>query len=173
MGDGCIIPTASGKNYRLQIEQSHKQKEYVFWKYEIFKEFVITLPRHIRGSINSWKFRTVSHREFIKARCMFYRNGKKILPRKLDFILNPLALAVWFMDDGCLDKDSGYILNTQNFTFEENTRLKEFLSRKLNVDISVHRDKTYHRLFVKSKSMAVFRNVIDSYVHPVMRYKLS
>lgn len=173
MGDGCIIPTASGKNYRLQIEQSDKQKEYVFWKYEIFKEFVITSPRHILGSINSWKFRTVSHKEFMEVRHMFYRNGKKILPRKLDFILDPLVLAVWFMDDGCLKKKSGYILNTQNFTFEENMRLQEFLSKKLNIGISLHKDRTYHRLFVRSKSMAAFRNLLDVHMHPIMRYKLS
>lgn len=173
MGDGCIIPTASGKNYRLQIEQSNKQKEYVFWKYEIFKKFVITSPRRIGGSVNSWKFRTVSHGEFMRLRHMFYQSGRKILPRKLDFILDPLVLAVWFMDDGCLDKKSGYILNTQNFTFEENVRLKEFLSKKLCIALSLHKDRTHHRLFVKSKSMAVFREMIDSYVHPVMRYKLS
>lgn len=173
MGDGCIIPTASGKNYRLQIEQSNRQKEYVLWKYGIFKKFVITSPRHIRGAINSWKFRTVSHKEFIQLRHMFYRSGKKILPRRLDFILDPLVLAVWFMDDGCLDKKRGYILNTQNFTFEENMRLKEFLSKKLDIKISLHKDRIYHRLFIRSKSMATFKSLIDSHMHPTMRYKLS
>lgn len=172
MGDGCIIPTASGKNYRLQIEHANKQREYVFWKYEVFKDFVVTPPKRIR-SAESWRFRTISHKEFVQLRQIFYRNWKKILPRRLDFILNPIALAVWFMDDGCLDKKRGYILNTQNFTFEENMRLMSFLSEKLHIALSVHRDRIYYRLYVKRKSMSIFRNLLDAYMHPIMRYKLS
>lgn len=173
MGDGCIIPTASGKNYRLQLEQSHKQKEYLFWKYEIFKEFVITPPKYIAPS-NSWRFRTISHKEFIRLRNLFYRNGKKILPKTLDFLLDPLVLAVWFMDDGCLAKKKGYVLNTQNFTFEENIRLKKFLSERFGLSsLSLHRDRKYYRLFVRSRSMAEFRNLFDSHIHSSMNYKLS
>lgn len=173
MGDGCVIPTASGKNYRLQIEHCDKQKDYLFWKYEIFREFVISPPKH-RVSLDSWKFRTISHREFRWIRNVFYREGKKILPRRLEFLQNPLVLAVWFMDDGCLDKKRGYILNTQNFTFEENVRLMKFLSDTLGLsELSLHRDKKYHRLFIKRKSMTEFKDLFDSFIHPRMSYKLS
>ena len=47
LGDGCLITNPSMTNYRLQIEQSDKQKEYIFWKYEIFKNFVLSPPKYL------------------------------------------------------------------------------------------------------------------------------
>lgn len=171
MGDGCIIPTASGKNYRLQIEHGDRQKEYVFWKYGIFKRFVVSRPKYI-AVLNSWRFRTISHHEFIQLRRIFYRDGKKILPKKLDFLLDPLTLAVWFMDDGCLAREHGYILNTQNFKLEDNVRLMKFLQNSFGLHFAIHRDRKYYRLFVKKQSMIEFRNLFKFRMQPIMRYKL-
>lgn len=171
MGDGCIIPTASGKNFRLQVEHCSKQKEYVFWKHKVFKEFIVSPPKLI-SAVNSWRFRTISHEEFTKIGSLFYCDGKKILPRKLDFLLDPLTLAVWFMDDGCLAKERGYILNTQNFGFEDNRRLMKFLQDNFGLHLTLHRDRRYYRLFVKRQSMTEFRNLLELEMHPIMRYKL-
>ena len=176
MGDGCLIPNASGNDYRLQIEQNARQKEYVFWKYEMFKNFVISPPRHI-PSVNSWKFRTLTHRDFFLVRRKFYRNGKKILPNDLSFLVDPMALAVWFMDDGCYahQKDGrpkGYILNTQNFTLAENERLREFLTCAFGLRTSLHRDKKYYRLYIGKNSMLNFQHLFDSKLQPSMLYKL-
>lgn len=174
MGDGCLIPTADGKNHRLQIEHSDKQREYLLWKYDIFKEFVVSLPKQITV-VNSWRFRTVSHREFREfreLRNLFYRDGKKILPEKLDFLLDPLTLSVWFMDDGCLARGRGYILNTQNFKPEDNIRLMKFLQDNLGLHLAIHRDRKYYRLFIKKQSMTEFRNLCEFKIQPTMRYKL-
>lgn len=171
MGDGCLIPTADGKNYRLQIEHGDRQKKYVFWKYGIFKGFVVSKPKYIE-TLSSWRFRTISHREFRQLRRIFYRDGKKILPKKLDFLLDPLTLAVWFMDDGSLARGHGYILNTQNFKPEDSVRLMKFLQGSFGLHLAIHRDRRYYRLFVKKQSMAEFRNLFKFRMQPIMRYKL-
>lgn len=172
LGDGCLIENSSQTNYRLQIEHTDKQKEYVFWKYKIFKNFVLTQPKYLLKT-NSWKFRTISHRDFLSIHALFYRDGRKVLPADLSFMIDPIVLAVWFMDDGCLDTGKGYVLNTQNFTHEENIRLMKFLSENFDLPyLSIHRDRTYYRLFVRSRSMGEFRNLFNFEVHPVMRYKL-
>ena len=172
LGDGCLITNPSMTNYRLQIEQSAKQKDYVFWKYEIFKNFVLTPPKDLART-NSEKVRTVSHRDFLPFREMFYKNGTKILPRDLSFLKDPLVLAIWFMDDGCLDRNSGYILNTQNFTFAENKRLMAALVNNLGLQyISIHHDRKYYRLYVRKRSMVAFRDLFLTYIQPSMQYKI-
>lgn len=172
LGDGCLITNPSMTNYRLQIEQSAKQKDYVFWKYEIFKNFVLAPPKYLSRT-RSWKFRTISHKDFLPFRAMFYKNGTKILPRDLSFLKDSLVLAIWFMDDGCLDRNSGYILNTQNFTLNENKRLMKALIGDLGIrNISLHRDKKYYRLFVRKKSMAAFMDLFFVYMQPSMQYKI-
>lgn len=172
LGDGCLITNPSMTNYRLQIEQSAKQKDYVFWKYEIFKNFVLTPPKYLSRT-RSWKFRTISHEDFLPFREMFYKNGTKILPKDLSFLKDPLVLAIWFMDDGCLDRKSGYILNTQNFTFAENKRLMEALANNLGLKyISIHHDRKYYRLYVRKRSMITFRELFLTYMQPSMQYKI-
>ncbi len=172
MGDGCIIPTASGKNYRLQAEQSNKQREYLFWKYEIFKDFVVTSPKYI-ASLDSWRFRTMSHEEFVQLRDVFYQNGRKVLPQNLSFLADPLVLAVWFMDDGSHYPNGSYILNTQNFTREENARIINFLSDKCGLEsLALHRDRKYYRIAIRKKSSLAFQRLFESEMLPSMKYKL-
>ena len=60
MGDGCLIENSSRTNYRLQIEHSQKQRDYVFWLYEIFKNFVLSPPKYLAAT-NSWKFRNTQN----------------------------------------------------------------------------------------------------------------
>ncbi|HDQ16610.1 MAG TPA: hypothetical protein ENN31_00630 [Candidatus Vogelbacteria bacterium] len=32
LGDGCLAPNAYGKNFRLEISHSQKQKDYIYWE---------------------------------------------------------------------------------------------------------------------------------------------
>src|SRR3989344_6396114 len=96
MGDGCLIENSSKSNYRLQIEHSIREKDYVFWKYEVFKNFVLTPPRYLSRT-NSWKFRTVSFAGFTEFQRMFYQERRKILPANIQFLNDPVTIAVWFM----------------------------------------------------------------------------
>jgi len=45
LGDGCLLVNVYGKNYRLYIEHSVKQKNYLEWKYEIFREWCLSQPK--------------------------------------------------------------------------------------------------------------------------------
>lgn len=172
LGDGCLIENSSKSNFRFQIEHCDKQKEYVFWKYEFFKNFVLTQPKYL-SSTNSWKFRTISHQDFLPFHKMFYKNGKKVLPENLSFLIDPMVLAVWYMDDGCRDQGKGYILNTQCFTFEENDRLRKFFEENFGLPFVLHRDRKYFRLFIKWEWMDEFKNLFADNIHPIMRYKIN
>jgi len=76
LGDGSLLPNSWGKNYRLSVRQGALQKEYLFWKYNIFKNWTLSPPKYY-AKTNSWNFRTISHSAFTDFAHKFYRNRKK------------------------------------------------------------------------------------------------
>ena len=173
LGDGSLIPNSWKKNYRLSVQQCDEQKNYLIWKYEIFKEFVITSPAY-QEKTNSWRFRTLSHKEFGVFRDLFYPNGHKKVPNNINELLNdPLSLAIWYMDDGSLNsrKDS-FILNTQSFSRDDNIKHQNCLRKNFGVNVTINRDRKYWRLYVSKKSARHFQNLIKDYVIADMNRKL-
>src|SRR3989344_5057867 len=107
LGDGHLETQNDGRTYRLKIEHSYLQKEYVDWLYDIFKEWVLTPPQEKIQSFGGVQYRkfwfsTVSHGAFRFYGQQFYREKKKVLPRLIHKWLSPLAMAIWFMDDGSI-----------------------------------------------------------------------
>ena len=177
LGDGCLVANSWGKNYRLQIEHSELQKNYVFWKYKIFKNFVITPPQfHIRT--RSWRFRTISSKEFTGFREIFYHHRRKVLPYDLTLLRDPLVLAIWFMDDGgeLASKDygvHGYLLNIQNFTSREVNLIKQFFLKQLKIPVTLQRNKQGYRLYIQKVGVPAFRELVGDYLLKEFKYKLS
>lgn len=179
LGDGSLVGNMGtdvdtwNTNYRFQVVHSTEKEEYVLWKYRIFREWVLSPPRY-QSVNNSLRFRTISHPEFTELRSMFYDSrGKKIIaPRIAQLISDPLSLAVWFMDDGAKLKRHGYTLNSQSFSLRDNLRLKRLLEEVFGLVVSLHRDKKYHRLYIRRISLQRFNELVIKFILPCMRYKL-
>ena len=60
LGDGHFSENWSKTNYRLEVIQSCKQADYVMWKHNILKDWVLSKPNY-RKNNNSVRFRTISH----------------------------------------------------------------------------------------------------------------
>ena len=58
LGDGHLETITRDRTYRLKVEHSLKQKEYVDWLYEQFKDFVSAAPytkeRELKGKKSAW-----------------------------------------------------------------------------------------------------------------------
>lgn len=173
LGDGSLIETFSKNNLRLQIDHATAQKEYVFWKYEALKPLVLSPPTYQQKN-RSWRFRTISHPELTAIGSLFYRNRQKIVPKEITSLLEPISLAVWFMDDGAHDKrNETYIINTQCFDPNSVNRLQDCLNEKFGiVHSSLHFDKSGWRIYVKKGSSERFRNILEPHLLPSMMYKL-
>jgi len=173
LGDGGLYLEGWAKNYRLQIEQGDKQRDYLFWKFDIFRNCCSSEPSY-QSRNKSWRIRTLSHNEFNHYAHEFYREGVKVVPQNIIHYLNPLVIAIWFMDDGALGpRGEGYTINTQSFSYKENEYLRLCLDKKLSLKgISIHKDKKWWRLYIRKQSMNDFRNLISPYVIPSMQYKL-
>jgi ubiquinol-cytochrome c reductase cytochrome b subunit len=179
LGDGTLRVGKGAVNANFKIEHGLKQKEYVFWKYKIFKKWVTTKPKiSYRYRKNgerykkSWWFRTVRHPEITYFRKLFYRKKRKIIPNEIKDLLNPLALAVWVMDDG--SRSGKQIdLSTYRFTWREIKKLQKILEDKFQLKANFYRDRDKgYRMYFNVKNTEKLVKIISPYILPSLRYKL-
>jgi hypothetical protein len=151
----------------LKMNHSYSQKEYVDWKYKALSSIAGGKPVTRRGGSNriAYRFYTRQHPELTRLLEIFYLDRKKIIP---NIELDPLTLAVWYMDDGSKCRDADVYLNTQQFSFLDQERLLEALA-KLGLMAKLNKDKQYRRIrFIKSSVPNLF-NIIDRHVISSMR----
>ncbi len=175
LGDGHLAENWSKTNYRLKISQCKEQEEYVNWKYDIFRDWVLTEPK-LHMKTNSMRFATISHPEISRFRELFYQGRRKIIPENISELISPLTLAVWFMDDGNVRKTNrtvyGYYINTQSFLLRENEVLVEVLKRKFGVSAAIYKNHGKPRLYIGAESKKAFRRILEPFILPSMQYKL-
>ena len=167
LGDGAMRCKV---NALIEINHSAKQKAYVDWKYQQLADLVGTppKPRNGNGGRVAYRFTTLSRPELTPYFRAFYPNGKKVVP---DVTLTPLALAVWFMDDGSKSHRALY-LNTQQFELADQQRLLEMLKTQFGIHATLNRDKTYHRIRIAVRSVGRFIELIRPHLLPEFEYKL-
>lgn len=178
LGDGCL--EKNGNHVRLKIEQSDKQKEYVLWLYEQLNPFVGGFPKAVLHTgwgkeTKRWRFATRSLLVFDKYYELFYVQRRKRIPSTISsFLVSPLTLAVWYMDDGYMRTDkSGAYLCTSSFTIPEHQQLQYVLEQNFDVHTSIHFAGKYARLHIPSRDLRRFVSIIEPYIVGCMRYKLS
>lgn len=152
LGDLHIQQTSSSTGRcRLRFCHSANQKEYLDWKYSIFKDPFCEKTKlpfvEKRKDRSDYLFYTSYRDEFIEPHSLWYsviespdpdigqRIVKKIPLNLEEELINPLALAVWYLDDGTKRSDTESCrIATQSFSKDEHELLQNCL--KNNFDIS-------------------------------------
>jgi recombination protein RecA len=167
LGDGAM---RCKTNALLEINHSFAQREYVDWKYHVLSDLVATPPKARNGNAGriAYRFTTRSLPALTPYFEAFYLGGRKVVP-KLE--LTPLALATWFMDDGCKSRRSVY-LNTQQFDLGSQMRMLDMLLEQWKLDATLNRDKSYHRIRIAVASVERFRLIVEPHIRQELRYKL-
>jgi len=170
LGDGYLRIVPGRKNAFLEINHSISEKDYVDWKHQELKNLVKSPPkaRKGKGKRIAYRFFTKQHPEITNLYQKFYQDREKIIP---NLKLNPLIIAVWFMDDGSKSYQT-YYLNTQRFDYQSQERLIQMLKKQYGIESSLNRDKEYYRLRIKQSSAERFKVLIQNYIIPTMEYKL-
>ena len=173
LGDGSLIVNSWGKHYRLQIEHQVAHEEYVQWKYQKFYDWVLSPPKML-GRTQSVKFRTMSHPELTALHALFYPEHRKVIPLNINELLrSPIALAVWFMDDGAYKSRNTFTISTHCFVKRsEQYQLIQCLKANFGLHASLHNDGKGHRLYIPSQSGKKFKDIIRPYMVDCMRYKI-
>lgn len=99
---------------------------------------------------------------------MFYKDNIKYINKELFEKIEPLGLAIWYMDDGS-KTESGYKLCTNSFLDNDLSILQGVLLFKFNINTSKHSDRT---LYIMSDSTLAFKKLVEPYIVDSMKYKL-
>lgn len=190
LGDGHI--QKRGGSYRLKIEHSIDQLDYVLWKHNKLNRLCSTTqpPKIINRTVEgkphqSVEFYTSSGKWLKRFHDLFYKKDstdkyKKVVTEELinKLPINAILLAVFFMDDGSVRNDcySGK-LATQGFSKEGNNLLKEYFQKyNIGCEVVLHNKiKQQYYLSIPVGSFGKLMSLIESTVRQVkgMEYKLN
>lgn len=171
LGDGYVRIISGRNNAFLEINHSLRAKEYVDYKFSILKRIVKSSPveRATNDGRYAYRFFTRQHKDITSLYHLFYKNGKKIVPDRLQ--LDPVSLAIWYMDDGSSSRSNDVYINTQQFSLIYQKKLLFFL-RSFGIKARINKDKKYYRIRILKESILDFMKIIAPYVPPSMQYKL-
>jgi len=160
LGDGSINSRPNRRFGYFTVMQERSRHSYIRWLHNRFIPFSTGGVKFYTSGVDartgkvyhSVHFRTIAHPEFNKWRILFYPNGKKIVPENIADLINPLSLAVWYIEDGCFNTSNGKqecTLSTQAFTPDECEILKSMLVAKFGIPTSIHKRDEYKILYVR------------------------
>jgi len=164
---------------RLRVHHGYKQKEYVWWKYKILKDYVSCQPREISWTNEkrnlfevSWYFHTKSLENLGIIHKIFYENGVKKFPTNILPIFSDRMLAVWYMDDGSNNHGS-VTLNTHSFSLEDQQIIVDLLKRKYHIYPTIVKDRLQWKISIGSYDYDHFLSIVAPFIPQVMAYKIA
>jgi len=175
LGDGGL--RYKGRNCRLHIKHAAWQLPLVQFKHEAFRSFVSMKIREftqvVKGKRYSFaEFVSRINPDFTIFYNIFYRDGKKIVPKNIETLLTePLSLAVWFMDDGSAEY-AGASFQTHCFSKSEVELLQRCLERNFCLSMTVRRNKGKWILYVPKRNLIRFRSLVEPFMLDRFLYKL-
>lgn len=171
LGDSSLFRIT---NTSFLMCHSAKQKEYFLWKYNILKPFFsgYKVSSKLRKQNNTYyeeiRANSICSLSLNKYHDLFYNDKKRIITLENVKLIDSLALAVLFMDDGG-KADCSYNICTQCFTREEVIILSQYLLNTFNIETTINYKNI---LRIRAKSRSIFEAVISPHVIESMKYKL-
>ena len=175
LGDGAV--KYRGKECRLHIKHSANQLPLVNYKRKVFRNITRMKVRKFKQKVGEKdyvfaEFVTFTNPEFTKYRNLFYPSGKKIVPKNIkQLLVDPLSLAVWFMDDGSAEY-AGASLQTHCFTESGVERLMSCLKLNFKIKTTKRLNKGKWIIYFPKKSMPDLRKIIGKKILKEFKYKL-
>ena len=181
LGDGYLSPeTKKEKLSSLRLKYDDRYLSYLEWlNQELVPLGVSQIKTHT--GYHQHRFDTQSSAWLGGVRRLFYPNGSKLIPKTIkELLIDPISIAVWYMDDGNLDFRIKYHCNasfaTYCFSYDDCNVLKEVLLENFGINASVQkstmRGKVYYRLYVLSSSTHDFMKLVGPYILECFSHKI-
>lgn len=175
LGDGGL--RFRGNECRLHIKHGIKQLSLVNYKWKIFADIttmkVNVFSQAVGKNVYQFaEFVTLTHPEFTKYYRLFYTSSRKVVPSIISQLLvNPISLAVWFMDDGSADY-AGASLQTHSFTKEEVEQLMETIRLNFRIETTKKMNKGKWVIYFPKASMSRLQRAVEGHLLEDFKYKL-
>jgi recombination protein RecA len=185
MGDGHLAPNLRDRHgVRLRLGHGPKQVDYLDWKVSLLGNIPNTRTTRSTGA---------QHVDFTPLpelgelrEVMYWGDGKKHLSEEFLKALDPLALAIWYMDDGSFTRrakgvqartagGSGRVeICVEAMSEGSRARLADYLHDEHGVDCRVRlsgaREKAV--LTLTTAGSKRFQEIVAPFMHESMAYKL-
>ncbi len=183
MGDGALSPTRSGHGARFRWGHGAAQVEYSEWKASLFGNVGVSRSQNEKGAV----FCDVQPMpELAELRDAVYASEGKHLSWDYLKALTPLALAVWYQDDGSFalrakgvqertkDGSGRSEVCVQAFTPASRQRLVDYLGDTWGLfpTLRSRGERQQAVLSFGKDETAKLHALIAPFVHPSMQYKL-
>ena len=100
MGDGNLSPNRRDRTgVRFRLGHGPKQVDYLDWKVSLFANIGCSRRTSPTGAVFA-DFTPLPELDELR-QAVYFGDGKKHLSEEYLKALTPLALAIWYMDDGC------------------------------------------------------------------------
>lgn len=194
LGDANLQTSNQGQTWRYRAIHKTEHKPYLDHKYNLMKEFCGSEPieNNVFDSRTSktykrWYFSTRVNNSFRYYGNSFYtynpntQNMEKDVPKQIQQMLTPRAIAYWYMDDGALKwlgHSNAMRLCTESFSLGGISRLQNILRTCYNLETTLSRKTVKgrlvgYRISIPEASSVAFRELIQPYLIDCMKYKVS
>ena len=186
MGDGSLSKPVSKNDGSARFRMGHgaKQAAYLDWKVSLLENIPHSKTSNAKGAVFADFTPLAELGELQEA--VYFGDGKKHLSWDYLKSLTPLALAVWYMDDGCLTiRSKGVQERTRGGTGRieicveamspgSRERLASYLrgTHGLDVKLTSRGARRMSVLRFTTAASEKFQMLIAPHVHPSMDYKL-
>ncbi|MDY6998484.1 MAG: intein-containing recombinase RecA [Actinomycetota bacterium] len=185
MGDGNLSPNRHDRNgVRFRMGTSAKQADYLQWKVDLLGNVKHTIRENGNGS-RCADFTPLAELGELR-RAVYLGDGKKFLSEDYLKALTPLALAVWYMDDGGFTvRSKGLQQRTEGGSGRieicveamgegSRVRLCDYLRDTHGLDVRLRYAGTRRKavLVFSTAASAQFQEMVAPYMAPSMQHKL-
>ena len=186
MGDGNLsrLVRKDDRSARFRMGHGAKQAAYLGWKVSLLENIPHSMTSNAKGAVFA-DFTPLAELDELRE-IVYFGDGKKHLSWDYLKSLTPLALAVWYMDDGCFTvRSKGVQARTSGGTGRieicveamspgSRGRLVQYLrdSHGLDVKLTVRGTRKINVLQFTTAASEKFQKLVAPYIHPSMEYKL-
>ena len=185
MGDGNLSPNRRGRSgTRFRLGHGAKQAAYLDWKVSMLGNVGCSKTTNAKGAVFADFTPLPELAELHDA--VYFGDGKKHLSWDYLKALTPLALAVWYMDDGSFtvrskgvqsrtEGGSGRItICVEAMSPGSRDRLVQYLRDTHGLDVKLVQSGARRKavLVFATAASVKFQKLVAPYIHPSMEYKL-
>jgi recombination protein RecA len=185
MGDGNLSPNRRDRNgVRFRLGHGAKQAEYLHWKTELLGNIKHSMSENAKGA-QFVDFTPLPELAELQ-RAVYLGDGKKFLSEEYLKALTPLALAIWYMDDGSFSLrskglqqrttgGSGRIeICVEAMSEGSRERVRDYLRDTHGLDVRLRQSGAAGKavLVFSTNASAKFQEMVAPYMAPSMDYKL-
>lgn len=186
LGDGYVTkPRGLCQKSSLNIQQGLKQQEYTMFKYMILQEFATQQPKVVKNPGLGEFLVRFNLKDTRTLGCLYTMlhptadSGKTITQEYLNHINHPIALVMWFLDDGNIrHRANNAVISTQGFLESEIDLLVRWLQERWT--IACHKQRTIttsgkqrHLICISPEGRTRLMQLIAAYTPKSMLYKVT